>query len=108
MNRLWLDQGGVFAETNLRGGGEYGEEWHKGGNLLNKQNVFDDMVSCAKQLVVDKYTSIDKLAIIGGSNGGLLMGAELTQSRSSFGRSCPSSASTTCCTSRTRRTARST
>ena len=79
MNRLWLDQGGVFAETNLRGGGEYGEEWHKGGNLLNKQNVFDDMVSCAKQLVVDKYTSIDKLAIIGGSNGGLLMGAELTQ-----------------------------
>ena len=79
LNRLWLEQGGVFAEANLRGGGEYGEEWHKGGNLLNKQNVFDDMDACAKLLVVDKYTSIDKLAIIGGSNGGLLMGAELTQ-----------------------------
>ncbi len=79
MNRLWLEQGGIFAEANLRGGGEFGEAWHKGGNLLNKQNVFDDMIGCAKQLVVDKYTSIDKLAILGGSNGGLLMGAEITQ-----------------------------
>ncbi len=79
LNRLWLEQGGVFAEANLRGGGEYGEAWHKAGSLLAKQNVFDDMLACAKQLVVDRYTSIDKLAIIGGSNGGLLMGAELTQ-----------------------------
>jgi prolyl oligopeptidase len=79
MNRLWLDQGGIFAEANLRGGGEYGEAWHKAGNLLKKQNVFDDMAACAQKLIDDHYTDASKLAILGGSNGGLLMGAELTQ-----------------------------
>jgi prolyl oligopeptidase len=77
--RVWLDAGGVVVETNLRGGGERGEAWHKAGSLLNKQNVFDDFAACAKTLIDLKYTSADKLAISGRSNGGLLMGAELTQ-----------------------------
>jgi prolyl oligopeptidase len=79
MNRLWIEQGGVFAEASLRGGGEFGESWHAAGKLQEKQNVFDDMAACANQLVADGYTEPGKLAIIGGSNGGLLMGAELTQ-----------------------------
>ena len=77
--RVWLDQGGVSASANLRGGGEYGEEWHKAGNLTHKQNVFDDFIACAQYLVEHKYTSPAHLAIIGGSNGGLLMGAAFTQ-----------------------------
>jgi len=77
--RIWLDQGGVTASANLRGGGEYGEEWHKAGNLTHKQNVFDDFIACAQYLVEHKYTSPAHLAIIGGSNGGLLMGAAFTQ-----------------------------
>jgi len=77
--RLWFDRGGIFVQTNLRGGAEYGESWHTGGNLLNKQHVFDDFYACAQLLVKDKYTSPAHLAIQGGSNGGLLMGAELTQ-----------------------------
>ncbi|MEO7327286.1 MAG: prolyl oligopeptidase family serine peptidase, partial [Minicystis sp.] len=79
LNRLWLDQGGVYAKANLRGGGEFGEEWHQGGNLTRKQNVFDDFAACAQRLIELKYTSPARLSIIGGSNGGLLMGAELTQ-----------------------------
>jgi prolyl oligopeptidase len=77
--RLWLDRGGVSAVANLRGGGEYGEEWHHAGNLTNKQNVFDDFAACARQLIDAGYTKPSNLAIIGGSNGGLLMGAELVQ-----------------------------
>jgi len=77
--RLWLDQGGVFVTTNIRGGAEYGEEWHQAGNLTHKQNVFDDFIGCAQHLIDRKYTSPAYLAIIGGSNGGLLMGAALTQ-----------------------------
>jgi prolyl oligopeptidase len=77
--RIWLDQGGVYALANLRGGGEYGEDWHKAGNLTHKQNVFDDLIGCAQYLIEHKYTSPDHLAILGGSNGGLLMGAAFTQ-----------------------------
>jgi prolyl oligopeptidase len=77
--RLWLDRGGVYADANLRGGGEYGEEWHQAGNLTRKQNVFDDFVACANHLREAGYTKPENLAIVGGSNGGLLMGAALVQ-----------------------------
>jgi prolyl oligopeptidase len=77
--RTWLDQGGVYVIANLRGGAEYGEEWHQAGRLTRKQNVFDDFVACAQHLLERKYTSPSHLAIIGGSNGGLLMGAAFTQ-----------------------------
>jgi prolyl oligopeptidase len=77
--RVWLDQGGMFVIANLRGGGEYGEEWHKAGNLTRKQNVFDDFIACAEFLVRSNYTRPDRLVIQGGSNGGLLVGAALTQ-----------------------------
>ncbi len=77
--RLWLDRGGVSVVANLRGGGEYGEGWHHAGNLTKKQNVFDDFAACAQHLIDAGYTKQASLAIIGGSNGGLLMGAELVQ-----------------------------
>jgi prolyl oligopeptidase len=76
---LWLEHGGVYVVANLRGGGEFGEEWHKAGSLTNKQNVFDDFAACAQYLIDKNYTQPSKLAVEGASNGGLLMGAFLTQ-----------------------------
>jgi phosphodiesterase/alkaline phosphatase D-like protein len=77
--RVWFDQGGTLAIANLRGGGEFGERWHQAGALTKKQNVFDDFIACAEYLIRSNYTSPSKLAIQGGSNGGLLMGATITQ-----------------------------
>ncbi len=76
---MWLENGGIYAQPNLRGGGEYGEEWHEAGTKMNKQNVFDDFIAAGEYLVNNKYTSHDYLAIAGGSNGGLLVGATMTQ-----------------------------
>jgi prolyl oligopeptidase len=77
--RTWLDAGGVYVIANLRGGGEFGESWHAQGALTHKQNVFDDFIAAAEHLIAENYTTRDKLAILGGSNGGLLMGAVMTQ-----------------------------
>ena len=88
-NLVWMELGGVFALPNLRGGGEYGEEWHQAGTKLKKQNVFDDFIAAGEWLIANGYTTSEKLAIAGGSNGGLLVGACMTQRPDLFGAALP-------------------
>ena len=87
---LWMEMGGIYAQPSLRGGGEYGEAWHQAGTKLKKQNVFDDFIAAAEWVIANKYTSTPKLAISGGSNGGLLVGASEIQRPDLFGAALPS------------------
>jgi prolyl oligopeptidase len=88
-NLVWMEMGGLYVQPNLRGGGEYGEAWHKAGIKLKKRNVFDDFIAAAEWLIEHKYTATPKLAISGGSNGGLLVGASMTQRPDLFGAALP-------------------
>jgi prolyl oligopeptidase len=85
----WMEMGGIFALANIRGGGEYGEDWHHGGMKLNKQNVFDDFIAAGEYLVAEGYTKPAKLSVMGGSNGGLLVGAVVNQRPDLFGAALP-------------------
>ncbi|HAB15226.1 MAG TPA: prolyl oligopeptidase family serine peptidase [Verrucomicrobiota bacterium] len=88
-NLLWMELGGIYAVPNLRGGGEYGEDWHQAGTKLIKQNVFDDFIGAAEWLIAERYTTPRRLAISGGSNGGLLVGASMVQRPKLFGACLP-------------------
>lgn len=89
LQSVWLEQGGIYCQMNLRGGGEYGEEWHRAGTLMNKQNVFDDCIAAAEYMIAEGYTKAGNIVLQGGSNGGLLVGAVVNQRPDLYGVSLP-------------------